>query len=223
MRKRLLALGLLLAVSFSASGGRLQRRCDQFFPPQLRELPFDALTNANTSAWIADSLGFRGDRAWGDAESGQAWIWSDGLGRKIFQTLRPPYGLHPTDPPPAQLEIDYLQSEQPTVDDVVRCLSAPEYYEARNAPPSLRIFSMLYPSKGIALKAIYDWSGPPFPVTGGTKLGSLWVMRPGTLTEMARGLYQGLDFRDEGEVSAFGMRPWPKKLSDIAPMQSTRR
>ena len=223
MRKRLLALGLLLAVSFSASGGRLQRRCDQLFPPQLLALPFDALTYADTSAWIADNLGFRGTRMWGDPASGQAWIWSDGLGRKIFQTLRPPYGLYPTDPPLAKLQIDYLQSEQPTVDDVVRCLSAPEYYEARNAPPSVRIFSMLYPSKGIALEATYSWRGPPFPVTGGTKLGSLSLMRPGTLTEMARGLYEGFDFRDDGEVFEFGMRPWPQKLSDIAPMQSTPR
>ena len=223
MKKKLLALGLLLAVSFSASGGRLQRRCDQLFPPQLLALPFDALTYADTSAWIADNLGFRGDRAWGDPESGQAWIWSDGLGRKIFQTLRPPYGLYPTDPPQAQLKVDYLQREQPTVDDVVRCLGAPEYYEARHAPPSVRIFSMLYPSKGIALTATYDWTGPPFPVTGDTRFGSVWVMRPGTLTEMARGLYQGLSFRDEGEISEFGIRPWPQKLSDIAPTPNIAR
>jgi len=223
MKKQLLALGLLLAVSFSASGGRLQLRCDQFFPPKLRALPFDTITNENVAAWIADNLGFRGDRTWGDPESGQSWIWSDGLGRHVFQTLRPPYGLYPTDPPEAQLEIDYLRHAQPTVDDVVRCLGAPEYFEARHAPPSLRIFNMLYPSKGIALTATYGWSGPPFPVTGDTRLGSVWAMRPGTLTELARGLYQGLSFRDESEVSAFGIRPWPQNLSDIAPMQSTPR
>lgn len=98
---------------------------------------------------------------------------------------------------------------QISIDNMITCLGAPEYYSSSFVPTQATIV-FFYPSKGIVV--ISDGVGRRAwgRVSGKEPATSIMYMTPSSGEEMFRRVYQ--------EDSSTRMKPWPGSLSAIPPV-----